>query len=100
MVAVPHLQVPFALNQDGSAAVIEQDTTQEVSQCVRVLLATMRGTRQYVPGYGVADPTFVGPDITDIQAAIAKWEPRADATVNAGTPDRQLTVTVRLGGGL
>jgi phage baseplate assembly protein W len=98
-VAVPHLQVPFALALDGSASVVEQDTATEIAQCVQVLLATSKGSRSYVPDYGVEDPTFVGPDVSAITQAIAEYEPRADATVSVGTPDRQLQVTVTVGGG-
>lgn len=96
-VTVPHLAIPFGLNSDGSVSVVEQDTVEEVAQCVQVLLGTVEGQRQFVPTYGIPDPTFVGLDQLAVEQAVADWEPRAQITVTvADPPSNQLAVTVAL----
>lgn len=91
----PHLAVPFGLNADGSAAVVDQDSAEDVSQCVRMLLGTVAGSRIAVPDYGIPDPTFGGVDAAVIEAAVAEWEPRASVTVSiADPPASSLSVTV------
>lgn len=94
-VAVPHLAIPFGLDTAGAALVVEQDTVDEVAQCVRVLLGTTQGTRQVVPDYGIPDPTFTGIQTDVVEQAVADWEPRAVVSVViADPPDRNLAVTV------
>lgn len=74
---VPHFAFPFRV-ESGSVAVQEQDTTDEVAQCVQVLLATPLGERQEQPDYGVTDPTFQEDiDQQEILTAVSEWEPRA-----------------------
>lgn len=81
-VQVPHLAFPFRLERDGSAAVLEQDTLDEVAQSVQVLLMTHEGERLEVPEYGVADLVFAAePDLEGISAAVEEWEPRAASRV-------------------
>jgi len=86
-VAVNHFVIPFQYDATGAAAVVEQDTIGELSQCVRVLLSTPLGTRIEQFDYGIPDVTFTSESrvIAQIQAALARWEPRAIGT--------QLTVT-------
>jgi hypothetical protein len=72
----------------GGFATIEQGTAAEIAQSVAILLRTLRDSRLEVPGYGV--PDFVGLTAIDlgiIREAIARWEPRALATVEGGAPD-------------
>lgn len=92
---VPHLALPFRLANDGTAAVVAQDSLDEITQCVQVLLATPLGSREITPGYGIPDPTFQGADPAVITNAVAVWEPRAAVTV---TPNPlqpgSVTVTV------
>jgi phage baseplate assembly protein W len=96
-VSVPHLAIPFGLDEDGAAQVVEQDTVEEVAQCVQVLLATVEGQRQFVPTYGIPDPAFVGLDEMTAEQAIADWEPRASVSISvADPPANDLQVTVAL----
>jgi phage baseplate assembly protein W len=96
---VPHFAFPFRL-ENGSVAVQEQDTTDEVAQCVQVLLATPLGERDEQPDYGITDPTFQADiDQQEILTAVAEWEPRAipaltDETDNEDELVRTLRATV------
>lgn len=93
--ATPHLAVPFRLDTTGSAVVLAQDTLDEITQCVQILLSTPLGSREITPSYGIPDPAFRGADPNTITSAVAEWEPRAAVTV---TPDPlqpgSVTVTV------
>ena len=96
---VPHLRIPFEI-VGGMPATIEQDTPEEIEQSVRVLLKTERGERIEVPEYGVPEWAFeAGEDLGEVMAAIARWEPRAAAQIEASpNPDDELhrIVTVSL----
>jgi phage baseplate assembly protein W len=61
------------------AATVEQDTVEDVTQCVYAVLATEIGERQEEPEYGVVDMAFLqgGADLEEIQTAVTEWEPRA-----------------------
>ncbi|MCD2193528.1 GPW/gp25 family protein [Actinomycetospora endophytica] len=75
-----HFALPFNLQANGSYGVVDQDSSDDVISCVRVLLATRVGERLEVPQFGIPDPTFaVGnpgwPGV--LENAVARWEPRA-----------------------
>lgn len=91
---VPHLMVPVGLAQDGSLATVEQDSLDEITQSVRMLLGTLPGTRLTVPGYGLPDPTFGHVTAPDIEALAAIWESRAGLTVTVTGQGRATTVQV------
>lgn len=93
-VTIPHLAVPFQFGGDGTAAVVQQDSTDDIAQCVAVLCATTVGQRIELPAYGIPDQTFSrNTDAAAITSAINTWEPRAKVAVTA-TPGRQAAVTV------
>lgn len=83
--SVPHLRIPFRIGVGGQAETVEQDSIEEVTQCVKVLVATNVGSRVELPEYGIADPVFT--DVSQSQrteaiaAQLKKWEPRARADV-------------------
>lgn len=59
--------------------VVEQDTTDEVAQCVEVLMLTVEGERIELPEYGVPDLAFsTGIPMTELETRIEEWEPRAE----------------------
>lgn len=92
---IPHLAFPFTIGEDGTAEVVEQDSLDEVAQCVQVLLSTPQGSRVVVPSYGVPDPTFVGLDEATVEQAVSDWEPRAEVAVSIGQPPANaVSVTV------
>lgn len=75
---VPHLAVPFQVI-NGQWVTVEQDTDDEVAQCVRNLCAFERGYRAEDPDFGIADPTFTTMpiDTEDIARALSVYEDRA-----------------------
>lgn len=81
-VMVPHFLFPFQLN--GNAfAVIEQDTSQEIQQCVEILLLTPIDSRLVLPDYGTPETLFTQQPV-NVPAILAKlnnWEPRAAVTL-------------------
>lgn len=86
---VPHLAVPFRIS-GTRAETVEDGTLEEVTQNVRVILTTHRGSRLAVPTFGIPDPTFgvAGgtPNPAVVQAAVEEWEPRAEVELIYGTP--------------
>jgi phage baseplate assembly protein W len=90
---VPHFAIPFRVNASGSAAVLDQDSDEEIAQCVAVLMSTTVGERIELPDYGIPSPVFSmlsAHDDTDLAAAVGKWEPRATALVHSEVIDESL----------
>ena len=80
MADVPHLKVPLALA--GSAfAVVEQDSPEEIEQCVLAVLKTPVGSRIDAAEFGTPDHTFEqlpqNPSAEPYLTALEEWEPRA-----------------------
>jgi phage baseplate assembly protein W len=75
--SVPKLALPLALNAAGAFNTLQQDTPEEVAQCVRVLAMTRPGDRIMVPALGLPDPTFSPIDPATFIQACAQYEPRA-----------------------
>lgn len=75
-----HLAVPFRV-KDDHAVVVEDATLDEVIQNVDVIVRSRRGERLMSLDFGISDPTFTfrqaAPDLVEIDAAVAQWEPRA-----------------------
>jgi phage baseplate assembly protein W len=81
---IPHLALPLRLNGRGSAVTVEQDSPEEIAQCVAVVLATPVGSRVEVPDFGSPRADFdEQPDTAGMVAAVEEWEPRADLDVTA-----------------
>lgn len=79
----PHLALPVRVDPDGTFAVVEQDTGDDVRQCVEVLFRTTPGQRIEIPEYGMADLLFaVRIDEEEILGTIDRWEPRAIASLD------------------
>jgi len=84
-VGIPHLSAPLTLGRNGAFVVNEQDSVDDLAECVAALLATPVGSRIEVPDYGVDRAEFVGPDPGAIIAAAAEWEKRVDLTLDVAT---------------
>lgn len=100
MAEVPHLAFPLRITS-GTFAAVEQDTIEDVRQCVHVLLSTPIGARPLAPEIGVEDPTFTeGIDPELMQAMLEEQEDRAAITVAvalvSGTGEQHITVDVQL----
>ncbi len=87
MTLVPHFSLPFRF-ATPYAAVSEQDSLDEISDCVYAVLVCPYGFRVELPTFGLPDPTFSvpAPDLDEIRDVIDLWEPRASALV-ATYPD-------------
>lgn len=82
MADVPHFAVPFRI-ENGSVAVVEQGSLEEIEQCVEAILRTIVGTHLDNLDFGIPDETFVQqsptPGVAVYIAAIEQQEPRARA---------------------
>lgn len=80
MARIPQFALPFRV-VDGQVAEVEQDSLEDVEQCVEAILRTFVGTLIDDPGLGVPDETFVqqtpAPSADVYIAAIEEAEPRA-----------------------
>lgn len=105
MAELPHFDLPFrfaarAGSNALAAAVVEQDTADDVMACVVALAVTPLGHRLEAPEYGLPELTFMAAaDVDDvIAAAIAEHEPRGSVrlvrTVIAPGGDTAVTASV------
>lgn len=80
MTDIPHFALPFR-RSGPYAVVVEQDSPDDVVQCVRAIIDTPIGFRELAPDYGIRDQTFNenGVDIEEVATAVEQHEPRADA---------------------
>ena len=95
-VAVPHFAFPLQMN--GSTFLVrEQDTTEEIQDCVLVLLLTPLGSRTPEVLY-----SQMPPNIPAILAECNTWEQRAlvdlDTTINT-LDEKIVTLTASVTGG-
>jgi phage baseplate assembly protein W len=85
----PHFAVPFRISVQGhgtpTALVTEQDTEEEIFDCVETVLRYETGYRIEKPEFGTPDQTFAEPipDTSRIFEAIDTWEPRAEPIITA-----------------
>jgi len=75
---LPHFGLPFRFS-GPAAAWNEQDSLDEVADCLLAILVCPQGFRAELPAFGQPDPTFLvpGPSPDAIRAAVSRWEPRA-----------------------
>lgn len=78
MADVPHFSIPFRFG-GPPAAVVEQDSIEEIAGCVLTILLCPLGYRPELPDFGTPDQTFATPqaDLDVLRAVIDTWEPRA-----------------------
>ena len=77
MTEIPHFSQPFRFG-GPQAAVSEQDSVDEVADCVLTVLVCPFGYRDELPEFGLPDPTFGGGvDVDEIREVVERWEPRA-----------------------
>lgn len=83
----PAFAMPFRLNPAGTEpVVVAEDSEEEVRSCVEVLIRTPLGFFEEAPELGAQPEPFEegGPDMDEIQSAVAQWEgERADALIEA-----------------
>jgi len=94
-ITTPQLKVPFQMS-GSKMATIEQDSDDDVVQCVAATIRTRPGTRPDDPLMGIPDFAFSenGADLSVIRATLAKYEPRATVMTEQELVDLIATVTV------
>ena len=103
MTDVPHFSLPFRFNgTPPGAAVVEQDSLDDIACCVISVLVCPVGFRVELPEFGVPDPTFaLHVDVDDIRERVEEWEDRSTVLFNQ-YPDeldaliRHLGVSVKM----
>ena len=85
----PHFQVPFKIGGiNGGAFVNEQDSVDDIVDCIKVIIAFPIGSRQDAPSFGIPDLLFrpiTEQKIAQVKAAVVRWEDRAMIDVD-GAP--------------
>ena len=94
-ITTPQLKVPFQMS-GSKMAVVEQDSDDDVVQCVTAIMRTRTGTRPDDPLMGVPDFAFSenGADLGVIRSVLAKYEPRATIMTEQELIDLIATVTL------
>lgn len=69
----------------ATAQVVQQDTGEDVTNCVEAAVRTTKGSRMYVPQFGITDPVFgVQPLKTEqLEQEVESSEPRATTTLHS-----------------
>jgi phage baseplate assembly protein W len=96
---VPKISFPFRMVSSGKNAVyVEQDSDEEVMDCVEVLLRTEVGSREEIPEFGLPDQAFRlgGVDIQVVLASVNRWEPRARRSGISADQIEELVQTSRI----
>jgi hypothetical protein len=81
---IPHFDLPFRFGTSGRhAASVEQDSIDDVTNCVETLIRCPIDFRPEVPGYGTPDQTLqMAPvDSEFILSQALRWEPRASVLI-------------------
>jgi hypothetical protein len=88
MADVPHFDFPLRLF-GSNMATTEQDSIDDIANCVEVICLTPHGWFPELPDFGLTDPTFnLQPlDPHDIVEEISEQEPRAEVLVETA-PDK------------
>lgn len=80
MATIPQLKFPFQV-VGGQVATVEQNSIEDIKQCVLACLSTPQGSRESDPEYGIRPGLFTKQtpniDMTAILAAVEEAEPRA-----------------------
>ena len=82
-----HFNPRFTIASSGEVTTIEQDSYQDVANCVEMVLNTSKGLRSALPGFGIDDPTFTQVDPNVLRADLQDWEPRAMVDIDIFNDD-------------
>lgn len=84
----PHFQLPMKFGgANGGALVNEQDTGEDIVDCIKAIVAFTIGDREDMPEFGIPDILFRQFDeviIGQVRQAIEEWEERAAIDVDGG----------------
>ena len=86
-VETPHFSLPFRFRGfNGGAFVNEQDSEDDIFDCVKCIVAYPEASRTDTPEFGIPELAFrenISNAAALLHAAIIQWEPRADALVES-----------------
>lgn len=89
-VRIPHFSVPLRFGGVNKGAFVnEQDTGDDIVDCIKAIIAFPIGTRHDNPDFGIPDLVFRQmSDVTigQVRAAIELWEDRAALDID-GSPN-------------
>lgn len=88
MTDTPHFFLPFQF-ENGSVPEVEEDSLQEVTQCVFAILSYHKGQLFWDPDFGIPEQAFRqgGISIDELREAVAVQEPRATVMIDSGEID-------------
>jgi len=88
-VDTPHFQLPLRFGGiNGGAFMNQQDTGDDIVDCVRAIIAFPIGTRKDLPEFGIPEMIFHKTTedlVAQVRAAIEDWDERATVDVSGGT---------------
>lgn len=73
------LSFPFRVGLDNRIATVADDSDQQITEAVALLVSTTKGERHLAPTYGVTDPVASLLDAAEVNAALALFGP--DVTI-------------------
>jgi phage baseplate assembly protein W len=78
-----HFDYPFSFDVNGHVRVVDQDSEDDIMNCVIAIVKTPLGFRLEAPDFGINEVVFQEGDIDieDIRAALDLWEERGIYTV-------------------
>lgn len=101
MASARHPAWPFRV-VDGVVVTVEQDSIEEIEQCVEAVVNTIVGSRIDAPEYGIPDESFktqtASSSVSSYLAAIEAAEPRAHVIGEERLEEMVKHVTLRVGG--
>lgn len=89
-VTIPHLSIPFRVFGVRGAAHAQQDSEEEILDCVELILRYTQGHRPEKPEFGIPDFVFGQHPIHNeqIHRELVEWEPRIEMDVGFPVIDR------------
>jgi len=87
----PHFSLPLRFDSGLQQFVVtEQDTEDELRDCVELIVRYTEGDRPEKPEFGLPDQTFAmpTPDEDLIREAIARWEERIGTNIGHAVLDK------------
>lgn len=74
------LSHPFRLQRNGSVATVTDGTDEANAEGIAILAMTRKGERDLVPDFGLADPTFDGVTLADLNVGLIDYGPAVEVT--------------------
>lgn len=74
----PLIAYPFRVDPGGEIATVEAGSDEQLAQELAVAVLTRTGERSLVPGFGIADPAFIGLDEDALRLHIDLYGPPVD----------------------